>query len=77
MYNFLPGVQQVSLLLQRYTGEYLKTGKMELFVCHNILILQLVSLMRSEGWMPDFSGMLNSLGWGYRYLRPPLTLSEF
>ena len=66
MYNFLPGVQQVSLLLQRYTGEYLKTGKMELFVCHNILILQLVSLMRSEGWMPDFSGMLNSLGWGYR-----------
>ena len=27
MYNFLPGVQQVSLLLQRYTGEYLKTGK--------------------------------------------------
>lgn len=27
--------------------------------------------------MPDFSGVLNSLGWGYRYLRPPLTLHEF
>ena len=29
MYNFLPGVQQVSLLLQRYTGGYPKTDKTE------------------------------------------------